>query len=217
MRSAAGAFFACKHANITRAVTEKRKRLLVKAGEHQLALAAVGKNLAGVGVDNLYIEVILVDVHAPLLGTFKRDAGTADLCQAVDVIRLDAEALFDAAAHFLCPGLGAEDAGFELVVGGLVAFFGERFADVGSIRGCAAENGGVEIHHKLNLSVCIAGGHGQRQAADLVGAAVESGAAGKESVAVANLHNILATTRLPVVPEVDWILTQFLRSVPRSP
>ena len=128
--SAAGAFFALENADIACSVAEKREGFLVKSGEYKLALAALGEHLACVGIDDLGIEVVLVDVHSALLLTLKRNAGAACFCETVDIIRLDSEALFDALTHFLCPGLRSEDTCLELVVLRLVALLCECFAYV---------------------------------------------------------------------------------------
>ena len=87
---------------------------MVDGGEDQLALAAVGQDLAGVGVDDLGDEVVLTEVHAVLLGALVGHAGAGKLGQAINIIGLDAQLALDVAAHLLRPGLGAEDAGLEL-------------------------------------------------------------------------------------------------------
>ena len=133
--AAAGALFAGKDTNVARAVAEQGEGFLVERGEHQLALFALGKNLAGFGVDYFGIEMVLVYVHSGLLFTFKSNTGAACLGQAVDVIGLNPEALFDAYSHFLSPGLGTENTRLKLVVLGLIAFFGKDLAYVCGIRG----------------------------------------------------------------------------------
>ena len=62
----------------------------------------------------------------------------------------------------------AEDAGLQGVSLGTVALFLQSLADIGCIGGGAAENGGVEVHHELNLPLGVAGGHGEGQAADFM-------------------------------------------------
>ena len=135
--------------------------------------------------------MILVDMHAGLLLALEGDAGTGGLCEAVDVIGLDPEAFLDTLAHLFGPGLRAENTGLELIIFRLIAALRQRFAQISRVRRRAAEDCGVEVHHELKLTVCVARGHGQRQAADLVGAAVESGAAREETVTVRNLHDVL--------------------------
>ena len=108
----------------------------------------------------------------------------------VNIIGLDAQLALDVAAHLLGPGLGAEDAGLELDLipqAALVDALGQE----SGVRGGAAEDGGAEVTHELDLSVRVAGGHGQGQAADLVGAAVQARAAGEEAVAIGNLNDVV--------------------------
>ncbi len=103
-----------QHADVPGAVAQQGEGLLGDGGEDQLALGAVGQDLAGVGVDDLGDEVVLTDVHAVLLGALEGDAGAGKLGQAINIIGLDAQLVLDVAAHLLGPGLGAEDAGLEL-------------------------------------------------------------------------------------------------------
>ena len=134
--------------------------------------------------------MVFIDVHAGLLLALEGDAGTGGLCQAVDIVSFDAQTLFDAAAHLLRPGLCAEDACLELIVLRLVAAVCQGFAQIGSIGGRAAQDRRVQVHHELELTLGVSGGHGKRKAPDFVGAAVEAGAAGEEAVAVGDLHDV---------------------------
>ena len=111
---AAGTGGPIQHADVAGAIAQQGEGLLGDGGEDQLALGAVGQDLAGVGVDDLGDEVVLIDVHAVLLGALVGDAGAGKLGQAINIIGLDAQLALDVAAHLLGPGLGAEDAGLEL-------------------------------------------------------------------------------------------------------
>ena len=152
-------------------------------------------------------------MHAFLFFTFEGNTGTGDLCQAVDVVGFDTEAFFNIAAHLLRPGLCAEDAGFELVVLRLVSPLRQGLADEGGIGGGAAEDGGIEVHHELDLAVSVAGGHGKGETADLMGAAVQAGAASEQTVTVADLAHILICTAggydrpcAALLPHIDVLL-----------
>lgn len=79
------------------------------------------------------------------------------------------------AAHLLGPGLGTEDARLELDLipqATLVDALGQE----SGVRGGAAEDGGAEVTHELDLPVRVAGGHG-RSGCRACGAAVRPGAA----------------------------------------
>ena len=158
MGAPAGAFLVIEHANVARAIAQQRERIFCDAGKDQFADAAFGKHFAGFGVDDLRDKVIFVDVHAVLVAAFKGDAGTGDLRKSVDVIRRDAELLFNIPPHLFGPGLRTENARLELDLI-LQAPFANAFRKIGSIRGGAAEDGGAEIAHELDLPVGIAGGH----------------------------------------------------------
>ena len=187
---AAGTGGPIQHADVAGAVAQQGEGLLGDGGEDQLALGAVGQDLAGVGVDDLGDEVVLTEVHAVLLGALVGDAGAGKLGQAINIIGLDAQLALDVAAHLLRPGLGTEDAGLELDLipqAALVDALGQE----SGVRGGAAEDGGAEVTHELDLPVRVAGGHGQGQAADLVGAAVQTRAAGEEAVAIGDVDHIV--------------------------
>ena len=64
------------HADIPGAITQQGEGLAGDAGENDLALLALGQHLARLGVDDLDDEVVLVDVHAVLLGALVGHAGT---------------------------------------------------------------------------------------------------------------------------------------------
>src|SRR5690349_10367671 len=99
---------------VARAVADHRQRLLGERREDELALGAVGQHGAGVGIDDLGIEVILPDDGAVLrLDALARDTGSHDLGEAVDVDRIDAGLRLDVLSHRLGPRLGAEDADLE--------------------------------------------------------------------------------------------------------
>ena len=211
--SAAGALLAGENADIAGTVTEKREAFLIKVGEYKLTLGAFGENLTGFGVDDLGVEVVLVDVHTRLLLAFECNTGAGGLGETVDIVCLDAESLLDIAAHFFCPGLSSEDTCLEVEGVGRDAHLLESFADVCGIGGSAADDGGVEILHKLDLTFGVTRGHGKSQTANLMRASVESEAAGEKTVAVSNLTNILVcsacgddSARTAIFPEVDVVL-----------
>ena len=79
-----------EHADVPGAVAQQGEGLLGDGGEHQLALLAVGEDLAALRVDDLGDEVVLVDVHARLGRALEGHAGAGQLGEAVDVIGLDA-------------------------------------------------------------------------------------------------------------------------------
>ena len=212
MGAAAGALLPGQHTDVPGAVAEQGEGLLGDGSEHQLALAALGEDLSGVRVDDLGDEVVLVDVHARLLAALKGHARAAGLREAVDVIGLDAQLLLNVPAHLLAPGLGAEDAGLQLDLVPQAPLL-DALRQVGGVGGGAAEDGGAQVHHELELPVGVAAGHGQGQAAHLMAAAVEAGTAGEQAVAVADMAHILVGAAgsddgpgAAVLPQVDVVL-----------
>ena len=189
-RSAARAGLSREHADIFGAVAKEGEGFLVERGEDEFALAPFGEHFARFGVNDLGIEVIFADVHARLLFAFEGDAGAGDLRKAVDVIRLDAELFFELLPHLLRPSLRAEDARAQLDLIAQALLF-DGFCKIEGIGRGAAEEGRLQIDHELHLSVGIARRGGDGEAAHLVRAAVEPGAAREQPVAVAHLHDVL--------------------------
>ena len=104
---------------IAGAVADDGQRFFAQAGENQFAHLPVGQQLAGVGVDDLGIEVVFPDGRS-ILGfhTFAGHAGAYDFAQAVDIHRVYAHAFFNRLAHVIGPGLGSKNAGTQAGFGG---------------------------------------------------------------------------------------------------
>ena len=109
MGAAAGAGLVGEGAQVMGAITDEGHAVLGERGEGEVTLFAIGQALA-VRSDDFGQEVILPDVHAVFGHAFHGDARAHHLAEAVDVERINAHLLLDAAAHVLGPGLGAEDA-----------------------------------------------------------------------------------------------------------
>lgn len=115
--------------------------------------------------------MILVDVHTCLLAALKGNTGTACLRQTVDIVRLDAQLLLNILPHLLAPCLRAEDTRFQLNLVPQSPLM-DALRQKRGVGRRAAQNRRFQIHHKLQLSVRIAGGHGKRQTSYLMAAAV---------------------------------------------
>jgi len=145
-----------KHADVARAVADHGEGLFVYGGEDELSLFSVRQHFAGVGVDYLGDELVFADMHAVLFAAFVADARSLKLCEAVDVVGLDAELRLDVAAHLLAPGLGSEDPCLEFNCV-LEPLFYDRLAEVGGVGGSTAEDRRAEVLHELYLAVGRAG------------------------------------------------------------
>ena len=190
MGSAAGTGFCIQHADVTGAVTQQRECLLGDAGEYQLTFGAYGKHFAGVGIDDLGNEVILIDMHAGLCFTLKGNTWAGDLRQAVDIVSLDTQAVLNILTHLLTPGFRAEDTGLQLDLIPQTTLV-DGLCQISCVRGGAAQDGGAQVGHKLQLTVRIAGGHGKGQTTGLVRAAMQTHTAGEQAVAVCDMADIL--------------------------
>ena len=83
-----------------------------KRGKHQLALGALRQHLAGFGVYDFGIEIILVYVLAAFIYTFAGNAGTQNLAQATSSAWPLCRAALQLLAHGLGHALAAEHADF---------------------------------------------------------------------------------------------------------
>ena len=201
-----------------------RKSLFGDAGEDEFAL---GEDFSGFRVDNFRDKVVYVDMQPGLLLAFKGNAGAGKLGQAVNDVRLDAQAFLNAFAHLLAPGLGPEDGRLEPV---LEALFGYAFAKIDRVGGRAAHDGGPTVAHELEPALGIADDMGSLRLPTFFEPPFSTGP-GEQAVAewttsflsapAATLahaqhssHKSMscwvekATTRLPVVSLVNWMRTQ---------
>ena len=190
MCASARALFARQNANIAGAIANHRECFLGQTGEYQLTALALRQNLTGVRVNDLCNEVIFIDMHAVLFLALEGDTRTGNFGQTIDIIRLDAKRFFNVVTHFFRPCLCAEDAGLELELIAQTALT-DALTQICGIRRCAAQNGGTEIHHKLQLTFGIAGRHRQSQAANFMSTAMYTSTAGKQTIAVCNVADIL--------------------------
>ncbi len=109
-RSAALAGLLVERRDVAGPVADGGQALRGERREHELALLALGEDLAGVGVDDLGVEVVLPDVQPALdLGALDGDARADDLGEAVDVDGRHAQRRFDLLAHRVGERLGADD------------------------------------------------------------------------------------------------------------
>lgn len=75
-RATAGAGHGGDRADVPRAVADQRLRLLQQGGEDELAVAALGQSLAGLGVDHLDQEMVFLDVQpVARVEALRRDPG----------------------------------------------------------------------------------------------------------------------------------------------
>ena len=175
------------------AVAHHRGAEAVEGGEDEFAFLAVGQRLEGVGIDDLRVEVVLPDVQPVRVLAVAGDAGAGDLGETVDVVGGDAGDLLDARADFVRPRLRAEDAVLQLGVAAEVdAELLGHGGEVEEVARRAADDGDAEVLHEHDLLFGVAGAGRQHRAAELLRAVVGAEAAGEESVAVGDLHHVVA-------------------------
>ena len=211
--AAAGTLLPGEHTDVPGAVAQQGEGLLGDGGEHQLPLAPLGEDLAGVGVDDLSDEVVLVDMHTRLGRALEGYAGAGQLGQAIDVVGFNPQGVLDVLAHLLRPCLRAEDARLQgdLIRGEAHLLHG--LSDVGGVGGGAAQDGGLQILDEHNLPLGIARGGGDGETAHPMGPAVQAGAAGEQAIAVGHLAHVLIGAAgghdgpgAAVLPQVDVVL-----------
>ena len=140
-RASAGAALAGHAGDVAGAVAQQRQRLLGQRREDELAVGAVRDEAAGLGVDDLDEEVVLLHVQAVArLRALGGDARADDLAQPVDVERLQAELGLELGAHGLGPRLGAEHADLERELVRADPRLAQALGDVQRVGGRAAQD-----------------------------------------------------------------------------
>ncbi len=210
MGAATGARLAVQHANVAGAVPQQRERLFGDAGEHQLAFLPLRQDFSSLWVDDLRNEMILIDMHTGLRLALERNTRSGNLGQAIDIIRPYPQLFLNVPAHLLAPCLRAENACFQADLIWTNPHFCKRLTDKRGIGRRTAEDGRLKILDKLDLTLGVAGGHRQGQAADFMRSTIQPGASGKQPVTIRNLHDIFFTPACrhnrpgtAVLPEVD--------------
>ena len=96
------------------AETDERSAFFNERCDDYLALFAVGKDLAGLRVNNLGIEEIIKNMHTRLTGAVDTDTRAVNLGKAVNIIEFDAELSRYIIPLGVAPALRADNAFSEL-------------------------------------------------------------------------------------------------------
>ena len=161
------------------AVADDGAGLLGEGGDDQLSRLAVGQHGAGLGIDDLGVEVVLPDVKAVLaLDALDRDAGADGLGAPVHVDRLHGETGLDLGAHRLGPGLRAVHADLQRGAPRVPALTLELVGDRQQVGGRDGDDPGLEVADHPDLTLGEPARCGDHRAAQLLGARVEAEAAG---------------------------------------
>jgi hypothetical protein len=108
--------------------------------------------------------MVFPDVRAVLgFDAFAGHAGPHHFGQAVDVDRVDAQALLDLAPHLVGPGLGAENADTQAAFLGLHALFDHFVGDGEHVGRRRHDHGRLEVLDQLHLLFGLAAGHGNHR------------------------------------------------------
>ena len=144
------------------------------------------------GLIDLGVEVVLGDVEALLLPALDGHARAHGLGEAVDVEHVVAELALEVAAEVVRERLGAVDAGAQIEVTCRVeAHLDRGVGDVHRVGGGAGQDGGAHLAQDADLALRVAGADGDGGAAGGDASVVSAEAAGKEAVAVADLHDVV--------------------------
>ena len=176
---------------IARAVTDDRQRFLGQRREHEFAHLAVGHRRAGLGVDDLRIEMIFPDARAVLaLDAFAGDARTDYFGEAIYVERVDCDLLLDFGAHRLGPRLGAENADAQRRRCRIDSLPPHFLGDRQHVRRRDHDDVGPEVLNQLHLALGHAARHRDHRAAHPFGAVMRAEAAGEQAIAVGDVHDV---------------------------
>ena len=176
---------------IAGAVADDRHGLLGEAGEYQFPFLAIGQHLTGFRIDDFGVEVVLPDGRAVLgLQALLGHSGAHHLRQAIDVHRVDAQALFDFPAHGFGPGFRPENAQAQRQFMGVYPLAIHLIGDVEHVGRGHHDDVRVEIPDQLDLLFRAAAGHGNYRAAQLLRAVVGAQAAGEQAVAIGDMYHV---------------------------
>ena len=152
---------------------------------------AVGQHCAGLGIDDLGVEVVLPDVEAVLaFDAFDRDARADGLGAAVYVDRLHVEAGLDLLAHRLGPWFGAVNADLQRAAPRVQPQALELIGDRKHVGRRHGNDPGLEVADHPDLTLGEPARRRDHGAAQFLGAAVEAETAGEEPVAVGDVHHV---------------------------
>ena len=152
--------------DIVRAIPQQRHAALDQGGNHQFSGFSLRRGLL-LFIQNLRQEGILPDVQALLGLALHGHARAHHFGQAVNIMRLDMQHLFNARAHAFAPRLRAENACFQLHSADIYALFLHGLGQVDRIGGRTAQSRRAKILHQrqLALGVAAAGRHHRRVSA----------------------------------------------------
>ena len=181
------------------AVADDREGLLAQRGEHQLALLALGQHLAGLGIDDLRVEMILPDMQ-PVLGlhAFLRHTRPQHFRQAVNIGRIQPERAFDLAAQRVRPRLCAENAIAQAATPRIDPRRLEAIEQRQHIAGRDHDDLRLEIGDQLHLPLGHSARDRHHRATKPLRPAMRAQAAGEQAVAIGHMHHHPRTpTRRP--------------------
>ena len=127
------------------------------------------------------------------LDALVRHARTDDFRQAVDVDGVESHRRFDLRAHRLGPRLRAENADAQRARRRVETLPHELFGDREQIRRRDHDDVGLEIADQLHLLRRLSARHRHDGAAETLGAVVRAEAAGEQTVAVRDVHDVAGT------------------------
>ena len=213
MMTAAGAFPGQEAGQVAGAVAQDGHALTAQAGHDQFADLAVGHGLAGLGIHDLGQVRVFPDVQAVLVLALKGHARAVHLGEAVGVVGLHVEKLFDAAPEFHRIGLGPHHGDAQGEVARVLAHIAQMFAKDERVGRQDVGDRGPEVLGQLDLAARVAGTGRDGHAAQTLGTEVDPQAAGEqtvtghvlEHVVTAHAYHIEAAGH-QVGPAVDVVL-----------
>ena len=103
---------------------------------------------------------------------------------------VNAQNPLDALAHRFAPSLGADNPLLQVDFIPDSALF-NLLCEEQRVGGCGAEDCGLQVHHHLQLLLCVAGSHRNRHRAELLAAVLETDTRGPETVARSDVDAVL--------------------------
>ncbi|MPM84046.1 hypothetical protein SDC9_131117 [bioreactor metagenome] len=172
-------------------VAQEWHRFFRYGSENELPYFTVRKCFQCLRIDNLGDKMVFENVVPLLTFTFHGHSRTDNFAQPVYIVGFYIQQIFNLSTHFICPRLRPENPHAQFYLFRRYAFFKDTFTQMSSIRGCAGDNGSVEIGHELKLFPGVAGRNRNNRRPYFFGTVMQSKTSSKRSVTVSNLNSIV--------------------------
>ena len=169
--------------------SQKWCAFLDKCCYNDLSFFSVRYRLKCLRINNLNIYVIIPIMHTRIFITADSDTRSVNLRQTIDIIKRNSKLPFNVFAHLLTPTLGTKNTFLQIQLIADSSFI-DFLRQKQCIRRCRSKDGRFQIHHHLNLLICITRSHRNCHCAKLLTACLESDSRRPQTITGCNLNMV---------------------------